>query len=240
MNQNAKKTVIIIPARLDSIRLPEKIIADIGGLPMVIRVARQALLAAIGDIFIACCSNKLAEIVGKYGFKTIITDPELKSGTDRVYAALKQISSMHEYIINLQGDMPFIDPEVIHATYKMLLRDEAEMTTAAALISDSNKINQSSVVKAILTEDNRALYFTRAPAPFGSQELYEHIGIYGYKPHILEKFVQASPTKLEYAERLEQLRALENGIRIEVALVNSAPIAVDTADDLAKARAQVN
>ena len=229
------KLAIIIPARIDSLRLPRKIIANIGGLPMVIRVAKQAMMANIGDVFIACCGQEIFDVAQDHGIKAIITDPNLQSGTDRVHAAWIQIREPYEYIINLQGDMPFIDPETIVATYKILQNSSSEITTAAAIINEPSKINEPSIVKAILTEKNRALYFTRATAPFGSEELYEHIGIYGYKPHILDKFVKALPTKLEKAERLEQLRALEHDIRIDVAIVDKAPLAVDIPQDLDKA-----
>ena len=230
------KLAIIIPARIDSVRLPRKILADIGGLPMVIRVAKQAMIANIGDVLIACCGQEIFDVSQYHGIKAIITDPALKSGTDRVYEAYSRLGQSYEYIINLQGDMPFIEPDIIHSTYDLLQRKTSEITTAAAKITDKSKVNAPSIVKAVITETNRALYFTRAAAPFGSDELYEHIGIYGYKSHILDKFVNLPSSKLEKAESLEQLRALEHGIRIDVAIVDNAPLAIDIPEDLEKAR----
>ena len=234
MNSN---TAIIIPARLASIRLPNKPLADIGSTPMIIRVAQQARLANAGDVFIACCSNKIADVAKNYGFKAIKTNPALPSGTDRVYAAFQTLPlQKYSYIINLQGDLPLINPQIIIDTKKLLIQPHVEIATAACEINEISKVNDPNIVKAILTKNNQALYFTRATAPFGPGKLYEHIGIYGYKYDALTKFVQASQTDLEKRERLEQLRALENNLKINVTIVDNAPISVDTLEDLERTR----
>ncbi|MDJ1305088.1 MAG: 3-deoxy-manno-octulosonate cytidylyltransferase [Candidatus Midichloria sp.] len=232
----SSNTAIIIPVRLAALRLPNKPLADIGGLPMVIRVANQARASNAGDVFIAACGDDICNIGKNHDFEAIKTAPDLASGTDRVYAAFKELSRNYDYIINLQGDLPLIDPQIISATRELLTQKDIEMVTAAVPITESNKKNDPNVVKAILTQNNQALYFTRVTAPFGPGKLYEHIGIYGYTPDSLEKFVKAQQTELEKRERLEQLRALEHGIKIHVTIVNSAPISVDTLEDLERAR----
>ena len=230
-------TAIIIPARLAATRLPNKPLADIESIPMIIRVAQQARLSNAGDVFIACCGNEIANIAEHYGFRAIKTDPALPSGTDRVYAALQTLSSQkYDLIINLQGDLPLIDPQIIVATKNLLTQPYVEIATAACEIKEINKINDPNIVKTILTNNNQALYFTRTIALSGLGKPYEHIGIYGYKFKALEKFVQATQTDLEKREKLEQLRALEHNIKINVTIVDSAPISVDTYNDLERVR----
>jgi len=230
-------TAIIIPARLAAVRLPNKPLAEIGGIPMVIRVANQAKLSNAGDVFIACCGDEIFNVAKAHGFRAIKTDPNLASGTDRVYEAFKNIGKNYNYIINLQGDLPLIDPEIIFATATLLSKAHVEISTAVCEITEEYKITDQNIVKAILTQNNQALYFTRATAPSGPGKLYEHIGIYGYTIDSLKKFVSAKQTELEKRERLEQLRALENDIKIHVAIVESAPISVDIPDDLERVRA---
>ncbi|WHQ46879.1 MAG: 3-deoxy-manno-octulosonate cytidylyltransferase [Candidatus Midichloria sp.] len=232
----SSNTAIIIPARLAAVRLPNKPLANIGDVPIVIRVANQAKSSNAGDVFIAACEDAVYNIAKKYNFEAIKTEPTLASGTDRVYAAFKDISRNYKYIINLQGDLPLIDPQIISATKDLLAQQDIEIATAAVEITEHNKENDPNIVKAILTQSNQALYFTRATAPFGPGKLYEHIGIYGYTPESLEKFVKAPQTLLEKRERLEQLRALEHGIKIHVTIVDSAPISVDTPENLERAR----
>jgi 3-deoxy-manno-octulosonate cytidylyltransferase (CMP-KDO synthetase) len=238
---NTVKTVIIIPARLASTRLPNKPLADIAGKTMIERVYIQATKANIGEVYIACDGEEIADKVNKFGGKAIITDPDLPSGTDRIFSALQQIKNHQEFdvIVNLQGDLPAIDPEVIKAAADALVESDADIATVASIIKEDSEIKNPHVVKiAIAFDENknlgRALYFSRSPIPYSAGEYYHHIGIYAYKKYALEKFVALTQGKLEKRESLEQLRALENEMKIAVKIVDSHPFSVDTTDDLAR------
>lgn len=238
-NMKPKKTVVIIPARLSSTRLPNKPLADIGGKTMIERVYLQAKKAGISDIYVACDGEKIAGEVSKFGGKAIITNPNLPSGTDRIYHALKQIKNGEEFdiVLNLQGDLPAIDPEVIKSAEEALIESDADIATVASVITKDSEINNPNVVKIAIAFDKNpkfghALYFSRSPIPYGSGSYYHHIGIYAYKKSALEKFVLLPPSLLEKRESLEQLRALENNMRIAVKIVDSHPFSVDTAEDL--------
>ncbi len=236
-----KKVLTIIPVRLASTRLPGKPLADINGKSMIQRVYEQALAANIGDVVIACDGEEIAAEVKKFGGKFIITDPNLPSGTDRIYAAYKKFHGEEfEVIVNLQGDLPNIDPKVIRAAAKTALENDCDIATVASRIKNEDEIHNPNVVKiaiAFKSEDlGQALYFSRCPIPFSKEDAaiyYHHIGIYAYKKAALEKFVTLSPSILEGRESLEQLRALENNLKIFVKIVEAHPLSVDTAQDLA-------
>ncbi len=233
------KIITLIPARLASTRLPNKPLADILGKPMIVRVYEQVKKANLGEVVVVCDSNEIAKVIENIGGKAIITDPDLPSGTDRIFAGFKQIANHQDFttIINLQGDLPVINPEVIAASAKALLQTNADIATVASVIKDNQDINNPNVVKIAIAflEQNQlgqALYFSRSPIPHGAGEHYHHIGIYAYKRAALEKFVALKPSQLEKRESLEQLRALENGMKIMVQIVDSQPLSVDTSVDL--------
>lgn len=269
-----KKVLTIIPARLASTRLPNKPLADILGKPMIVRVYEQAKAANLGEVVVACDCGEIADVIENAGGRAIITDPNLPSGTDRIFAALKQIENNQEFdvIVNLQGDLPAIDPIVIKAAANAALQSDADIATVASIIKNADEISNPNVVKiAIAFGENvnlgQALYFSRAPIPYAVEgdakstnnknnsdlasgdphnfstlggwsecgvknKYYHHIGIYAYKRKALEQFVSLVPSKLEKTESLEQLRALENQMKIVVQIVDSHPLSVDTADDL--------
>lgn len=234
------KVLTIIPARLASSRLPNKPLADICGKSMIQRVYEQAISANLGDVVIACDSEKIANEVKKFGGKYIITDPALPSGTDRIWDALQQnVKQGFEVIVNLQGDLPNIDPDVIRAAASAALENECDIATVASKIKDKSEITNPNVVKiAIAFKEEglgKALYFSRCPIPYSKEEnvdYFHHIGIYAYKKSALEKFVNLVPSDLEKRESLEQLRALENDMNIFVKIVEAHPLSVDTPEDL--------
>ena len=235
--------VIIIPARMASTRLPNKPLKDIAGLPMIVHVMRRAIEADIGDVFIACAEQEIADEVEKYGGKAIMTDPALPSGTDRINQALQKIDPEGKYdiVINVQGDEPTIDPNIIKESLIPFRNFTVDIVTLATLIKNKQDMTNPNIVKAIVAwQENsnrgRALYFTRATAPANEGDLYHHIGLYAYKRSALETFTSLPPSPLEKREKLEQLRALEENMRIEVIRVESAPFGVDTQEDLEKAR----
>lgn len=236
--------IILIPARMKATRLPDKPLADIGGVPMIVRVLRQAEKAEAGPVVVAAGEPEIVAAVEAAGGKAVLTDPNLPSGSDRILAALRQFdpSGHYDTVINLQGDMPFVSPEVITATLA-LMRDEAACDIATTVAAESSPADRSNpdVVKAILSLNaagtrGRALYFTRSTL-YGEGPIWRHIGIYGYRRSALERFTTAAPSPLEIRERLEQLRALELGLSLYAAVLESAPISVDTPADLDAARA---
>jgi 3-deoxy-manno-octulosonate cytidylyltransferase (CMP-KDO synthetase) len=236
------KVLIIIPVRLASTRLPNKPLADICGKSMIQRVYEQAKKADIGEVVIACDGEEIATEVKKFGGKFVITDPNLPSGTDRIYAAYKKFSNADfDIILNLQGDLPNIDPQVIRDAAKAAQNNNCDIATVASKISDESEISNPNVVKIAIAfkEENlgKALYFSRCPIPYfktNSADFYHHIGIYAYTKSALEKFVNLEPSELEKRESLEQLRALENDMNIFVKIVKAHPLSVDTKDDLEK------
>ncbi len=243
MPENKLRVLTIIPARLASTRLPNKPLADIFGKPMIVRVYEQAKKAGLGEIVVACDSKEIAEAIENAGGRAIITDPNLPSGTDRIFAALMQIENYQQFdvVVNLQGDLPVIDPQVVVAAAQAALKTDADIATVASVIKNSDEITNPNVVKiAIAFLENsqlgQALYFSRAPIPHGAGDYYHHIGIYAYKRKALEKFVNLKPSNLEKRESLEQLRALENGMKIVVQIVDSHPLSVDTAEDLERVK----
>ena len=238
------QSIIVIPARLASQRLPGKPLADIGGDPMIVHVLRRAEEAELGPVVVACAEEEIAEVVTRAGGTAILTDPDHASGSDRGFEALNKADPEGKYdaVINLQGDLPLIDPAVIRAALVPLENPEVDIATLGCVITDPAEKTDPNVVKIVLSaekgaDQGRALYFTRATAPTGDGDLWHHIGIYAYRRAALAKFVELPPSPLEQRERLEQLRALEAGMRVDVALVDTVPFGVDTPADLERARA---
>ena len=236
------KIITLIPSRLGSTRLPNKPLADIAGLPMVVQVLKRAQEAGMTDIYVAAAEPQIISAVEQNGGKAILTDPNLPSGTDRIYQALQKIPNNQDVdiIVNLQGDLPTIEPYVIESAINLIKTGDYDITTAVVKITEPSEKTNPNVVKAIVSWKNetsgQALYFTRTTAPHGDGDLYHHIGIYVYKRKALEQFVKLSPSPLELREKLEQLRALENGMKIGVVKTETMPLGVDTAEDLEKAR----
>lgn len=233
------KIAIIIPARLASTRLPNKPLADICGKPMIVHVYDRAVESGLGDVIVACAEQEIADAIIKSGGKAILTDPELPSGTDRIYQALEKSDDNYDYIINVQGDLPTLDPNLIKQCYDVLVSENTDISTLVTPITNEEEIINPNVVKAAIAFKNKdtgnALYFSRATIPYGEGEFYHHIGMYGYTYNALRSFVKLDPSPLEKREKLEQLRALENGMKIAVKIVDTMPIGVDTEQDLNKA-----
>jgi len=233
-------TVVVIPSRLSAMRLPNKPLAMIAGKPMIQWVYENASKADVGDVIVATCCDEIADVIKGVGGTAVITDPALPSGTDRVFAAVKSLSQKYDKIVNVQGDLPFIDPSAIKKVVDVFQAD-SDITSLCAPITDDSEIVSASVVKPVLSSINddlaKALYFSRSPVPYGAKTYYHHLGLYGYTFNALEKFVSLAPSYLEKSESLEQLRALEAGMTIHMGFVDSAPIAIDTPEDLEKARA---
>ena len=243
----SEPTVVMIPARLRSTRLPDKPLAELGGVPMIVQVWRRAGAAAGGPGVGAGGAPAIAEAVAAHGGTGVLTDPDLPSGTDRIFQALGRVDPQRRFarVINLQGDLPTLEPAAIRAVLQPLDLLGTDMGTLAVATEDPLEKADPNVVKAIIAFDparprlGRALYFTRASAPSGAGPVYHHIGIYAFRRAALERFAGLPPSPLEQRERLEQLRALENGLTIGVALVDTNPLGVDTPDDLARARREI-
>jgi 3-deoxy-manno-octulosonate cytidylyltransferase (CMP-KDO synthetase) len=236
--------IVLIPARMASTRLPGKPLADIGGVPMIVRVWRQAVAAGVGPVVVAAAEREIAEAVEAAGGRAVLTAPDLPSGSDRIFAALAALDSKaeHDVVINLQGDLPALDPEAVRAVASALAETGADVATLAAEIDNDADRGNPNVVKPVVAWEaggrrGRALYFTRARAPHGDGALFHHIGIYAFRRAALTRFVALAPSPLEKREKLEQLRALEAGMRIAVARVDKVPLSVDTPEDLERARA---
>jgi 3-deoxy-manno-octulosonate cytidylyltransferase (CMP-KDO synthetase) len=235
--------LLLIPARMASTRLPDKPLADIAGVPMIVRVWRQAMAAGLGPVVVAAGETEIVDVVQAHGGQAVLTDPELPSGSDRIWAALQVLdpNCNHDVVLNLQGDLPALDPEQLKTVVAALKRSRAEIATLAAPIDNEADKANPAVVKAVVAWDagerlGRALYFTRSTAPSGDGTLYHHVGLYAYAREALENFVALPPSPLEKREKLEQLRALEAGMSIAVARVDEAPLSVDTPADLERAR----
>ena len=241
-DSNLDKTLVLIPARMASTRLPGKPLADICGLPMIVQVAKRAREAAIGRIVVAVDHKDTYAAVADAGFDVVMTRGDHQSGSDRIYEALQVVDprGRAEIVVNVQGDLPTIDPETIRASLRPLENPAVDIATLTVEIKDEEEKTLPSVVKVIgspISENRlRALYFTRATAPYGKGPLYHHIGLYAYRRAALAKFVSLGPSPLELRESLEQLRALEAGMRIDVEIVDTVPLGVDTPADLEKAR----
>ncbi len=237
------RPIIVIPARMAATRLPGKPLADLWGEPMIVHVWRRAIEAKLGPVIVACADAAIAAAVEKAGGQAVSTDPAHPSGSDRVWEALEKAdpSGSFNAVVNLQGDLPTIDPMAVHACLAPLSEPEVDIATIAARITRPEERDDPNVVKAAAAIEEgarigRALYFSRAVVPSGAGPLFHHIGVYAYRREALKRFVSASPGVLERRERLEQLRALELGMRIDLALVDTVPLGVDTPADLARAR----
>lgn len=231
------RPIVLIPARLASTRLPDKPLADIAGKPMIVRVMERAQAAKAGPVIVAAAEQAIADAVVDAGGDAVLTDPDLPSGSDRIMQALRRAdpTGVYDTVVNVQGDLPTLDPQTITATLKALA--DASIATPVAEIVREDERTDPNVVKAVFGANRRALYFTRATAPAGEGPLYHHIGLYVYRRAALERFVRLPPGVLEQRERLEQLRALEEGMQINVAIVDTIPLGVDTPADLERARA---
>lgn len=235
--------ILLIPARMASTRLPGKPLADIAGVPMIVRVWARAVAADLGPVVVAAAEPEVIAAVEKAGGRAVMTDPDLPSGSDRIWAALKAADpeGRHDVVVNLQGDLPALDPLQIQAVTQALAKTGADIATLAAPIDNASDEANPAVVKAVVAWDargelGRALYFTRASAPTGDAGQWHHVGIYAYTREALQSFVALPPSPLEKSEKLEQLRALEAGMHIAVARVNEPPLSVDTPEDLERAR----
>ncbi|MDR3500056.1 MAG: 3-deoxy-manno-octulosonate cytidylyltransferase [Parvibaculum sp.] len=240
----ARDPLIVIPARMASTRLPGKPLAEICGAPMIVQVWRRARESGVGRVVVAAAEGEIADAVTAAGGEAVLTDPDLPSGSDRIWQALETIdpAGRHDVIVNVQGDLPTLDPALIRAACDALTNSAADISTLAAEIRIEEERTNPNVVKAVIAfregqRSGRALYFTRATAPSGEGPHYHHIGLYAYTRAALARFVALPPSPLEKREKLEQLRALEAGMLVEVALVDTVPLGVDTPADLEKARA---
>ncbi len=238
------KPIILIPARMAATRLPGKPLADINGIPMIVRVLRQAQAASIGPVAVAAGDIEIVEAVRAAGGLAVLTDPDLPSGSDRIVAALNEIdpAGEHDVVINLQGDIPFLAPSVVEATAR-LLADQPSCDISTVMVAEADRAERSNPdipkVVASMAPDGRsarALYFTRSVL-YGDAPVWLHHGVYGYRREALLRFTAAEPSPLELRERLEQLRALELGMSIWAAVIDEAPISVDNPADLERARA---
>jgi len=243
-----RQPIVVIPARLASARLPDKPLADIHGQPMIVHVWRRAMEAAVGPVLVACADAAIVDAVRQAGGEAVMTRPGHPSGSDRIFEAVQTVDAAgrHDAVINLQGDLPTVEPQAIRACLAPLDEPAVDIGTIASLIASEEERVNPNVVKAAVAFGapaagrppvGRALYFSRLPVPAGEGPHYHHVGIYAFRRAALARFIALSPGALERRERLEQLRALEAGMRIDVALVDSAPFGVDTPADLARARA---
>src|SRR4051812_11052954 len=236
------RTLVLIPARMAATRLPGKPLLDIAGLPMIVHVLRRAEAANIGRVAVATDTPEIAAAVRTHGGEAVMTSADHPSGSDRVFEALGKLdpAGAIDFVINLQGDFPTIRPQDIGAVLGPLRDPAVDIATLAAEIHTEEEATNPNVVKlvgsAVAVRRLRALYFTRATAPHGEGPRYHHVGLYAYRREALRRFVTLPPSALERQEKLEQLRALEAGMRIDVTIVDSVPRGVDTPADLESAR----
>jgi 3-deoxy-manno-octulosonate cytidylyltransferase (CMP-KDO synthetase) len=239
------RALVLIPSRMSATRLPGKPLADIHGEGMIVHVWRRAVEADIGPVVVACDDMRIADAVRAAGGEAVMTSPDHPTGSDRIFEALGRYDAEGRFdlVVNVQGDLPTIEPEAVRAAFRPLDEPAVDIATIAAEITVEAEKTNPNVVKAIGTpigpDRLRALYFTRATAPTGPGPLYHHIGLYAYRRAALERFVRLPPAPLEQREKLEQLRALEAGMRIDVGIVTTVPLGVDTPEDLEKARAML-
>jgi 3-deoxy-manno-octulosonate cytidylyltransferase (CMP-KDO synthetase) len=236
--------LILIPARMAATRLPGKPLADIGGKPMIVRAWEQAMKSGY-RVAVAAGDPEIVEVIEAVGGIAVLTDPDLPSGSDRIRAAVEAVDpdAQHDFVINIQGDMPFASPKLAQACAELLARESAcDIATLVAAEADASDRANADVVKAVLSlgegeTSGRALYFTRSTL-YGDGPIWRHVGIYGYRREALMRFCAAAPSPLEKREKLEQLRALELGMQIWASVIDEAPISVDNPDDLEAARVQ--
>lgn len=236
--------IVIIPARLAATRLPNKPLADIEGVPMIVRVLRQAQAAGVGPVAVAAGDSAIVDAVEAAGGRAVLTDPDLPSGSDRIIAALAELDpeGRHDVVINLQGDMPFLKASALTDCAR-LLADHADCDIATIVEAETSPEIRTNpdAVKAVLAlqpdgRSGRALYFTRSTL-YGDGPVWHHHGVYAYRRDALLRFAAAPPSPLERREKLEQLRAMELGMTIWAAVVDATPISVDNPADLERARA---
>ncbi len=242
LNSNSENTLVLIPARMASTRLPGKMLAELCGKPMILHVVDRANEANIGRVMVATDSAEIMNAVIAAGGEAVMTHAAHQSGSDRIHEALSLVDPGMNItrIVNVQGDLPTIDPDAIRASLVPLDDIAVDIATLATEIVNLDERTNPNVVKVVGTsiadQRLRALYFTRATAPHGDGPLFHHIGLYAYRRDALERFVSLPPSPLEVREKLEQLRAIEAGMRIDVMLVDTVPLGVDTPADLEKAR----
>lgn len=236
--------IVVIPTRLGSSRLPGKALKEIAGIPMIVHVWRRGVEADVGPVIVAAGDQAIVDAIESIGGRAILTDPSLPSGSDRAAAALQVVDpeARYDIVICLQGDLPTIAPAVVRATLEPLAREPAcDIATLATVISSREELEAAQVVKVALAIEpgatiGRAIYFSRAIIPSGADKHFHHLGLYTYRRDALKRFVELPLGILERAEQLEQLRALEHGMRIDVRVVDSEPLGVDTVTDLERAR----
>ncbi len=239
------KTIGIIPARYGSSRFPGKPLAMIKGKTMIQRVCEQTWKSKLDDVVVATDDIRIADEVLKFGGKYVMTDPRHQSGTDRCCEALEILEEHYDAVINIQGDEPFIDPQHINLLVDMISRDDTQLASLVKRIDDEEELFGSNKVKVVMDKSGNALYFSRNPIPYMRNVahekwlqkgcFYQHLGIYAYKAATLRQIATMQPTALELAESLEQLRWLENGLSIRMAIVEAGSLAIDSPADLAKA-----
>jgi 3-deoxy-manno-octulosonate cytidylyltransferase (CMP-KDO synthetase) len=235
--------IIVVPARMASTRLPGKPLAEINGEPMIVHVWRRAMESGVGKVVVAAAETEIVAAVRQAGGEAVMTDSDLPSGSDRVDQAVSRLDpdGGYDVVVNVQGDLPTLDPQAIRDAVIALDRQECDIATLVTQIRDDEERDDPNVVKAVVAWDEggdlgRALYFTRSTAPWGDGPLWHHVGLYAYRRSALTRFVGLAVSPLERRERLEQLRALEAGMSIAVARVDSIPLGVDTPADLERAR----
>jgi 3-deoxy-manno-octulosonate cytidylyltransferase (CMP-KDO synthetase) len=235
--------LILIPARMASTRLPGKPLADIHGEPMIVHVWRRACEARAGRVAVAAAEPEIIQAVVAAGGEAVLTNPDHPSGSDRIFEALTRLDPdrVHQVVVNVQGDLPTLDPALVRGVAETLVQSGADMATLVTEIVEDAERTNPNVVKAVIAlprerREGRALYFTRATAPWGEGPHYHHIGIYAYRRAAIERFVKLPPSPLEVREKLEQLRALEAGMSVAVRVVDAVPLGVDTPADLERAR----
>jgi 3-deoxy-manno-octulosonate cytidylyltransferase (CMP-KDO synthetase) len=238
--------LVLIPARMSATRLPGKPLAEIAGEPMIVHVWRRAVAAGIGPVAVAADAPEILQAIERAGGRGVLTRTDHASGSDRIWEAVESLDpdGRHDMVVNVQGDLPTIDPHVIAECITPLADPAVDIATLVATITREEEKTAPSVVKlvgsAVGPGRMRALYFTRATAPWGEGPLFHHIGLYAYRRRSLERFVRLPPSPLETREKLEQLRALEAGMRIDATLVDTVPLGVDTPEDLERARAMLS
>ncbi|QXM23413.1 3-deoxy-manno-octulosonate cytidylyltransferase [Elioraea tepida] len=237
------RPIVLIPARMASSRLPGKPLAPIAGRPMILHVLDRARAAGVGPVAVACAEEEIAAAVRSAGGTAVLTDPDLPSGSDRCFAALCALDAegRHDVVVNLQGDLPTLEPEAIRAVLRPLADPAVDIATLVTAIHDASEAMAPNFVKAAVVfgegqDSARALYFSRLPVPYGPGPLWHHIGIYAWRRPALARFVALPPSGLEQREKLEQLRALEANMTIACTRITTAPFGVDTPEDLARAR----
>jgi len=235
--------IVLIPARMASTRLPGKPLANIAGAPMIVQCWRRAAEAGVGPVVVAAAESEIVAAVEAAGGRAVLTDPAHPSGSDRIFEALGKVdpAGRHDAVVNLQGDLPTLDPALVRTAVAALAETGADIATLAAPIVRDEERTDPNVVKAVVAlaagaSVGRALYFSRATVPSGDGPLYHHIGLYVFRRAALARFVALPASPLELRERLEQLRALEAGMSIAIGLVDTVPLGVDTPADLERAR----